>query len=62
MSVYRVTDIIGTSQKNWEDAARQALAAAASTLRDLRVAEAGTSGGRQRLLPDRFYLAQGAYP
>ena len=39
MSVYRVTDIIGTSQKNWEDAARQALSAAASTLRDLRVAE-----------------------
>lgn len=39
MSVYRVTDIIGTSSKSWEDAAREALATAASSLRDLRVAE-----------------------
>jgi dodecin len=39
MSVYRVTDIIGTSSKSWEDAAREALTTAASTLRDLRVAE-----------------------
>jgi hypothetical protein len=39
MSVYRVTDIIGTSKTSWEDAAKQALAAAASSLRDLRVAE-----------------------
>lgn len=39
MSVYRVTEIIGTSDKNWEDAAKQALAAAAVSLRDLRIAE-----------------------
>jgi flavin-binding protein dodecin len=39
MSVYRVTDIIGTSSKSWEEAAREALATAASSLRDLRVAE-----------------------
>lgn len=39
MSVYRVTDIIGTSPTNWEDAAKTALAAAAGSLRDLRVAE-----------------------
>ena len=39
MSVYRVTGIIGTSSKSWEDAAREALATAASSLRDLRVAE-----------------------
>ncbi|MDP3495946.1 MAG: dodecin domain-containing protein [Hyphomonadaceae bacterium] len=39
MSVYRVTDIIGTSAKSWEEAAREALATAASSLRDLRVAE-----------------------
>ena len=39
MSVYRVTEVIGTSDKSWEDAARQAVAAAAGTLRDLRVAE-----------------------
>ena len=39
MSVYRVTDIIGTSKTSWEEAAREALVAAASSLRDLRVAE-----------------------
>jgi len=39
MSVYRVTDIIGTSAKSWEEAAREALTTAASSLRDLRVAE-----------------------
>ena len=39
MSVYRVTDIIGTSSTSWEDAANEALAAAAGSLRDLRVAE-----------------------
>ena len=39
MSVYRVTDIIGTSSKSWEDAAKEALATAAASLRDLRVAE-----------------------
>ena len=39
MSVYRVTDIIGTSKKNWEDAAKVALETAASSLRELRVAE-----------------------
>lgn len=39
MSVYRVTEIIGTSKTSWEDAAREALAAAAGSLRDLRIAE-----------------------
>lgn len=39
MAVYRVTEIIGTSKKSWEDAAKGALATAAKTLRDLRVAE-----------------------
>jgi flavin-binding protein dodecin len=39
MSVYRVTEVIGTSPTGWEDAAKVAIAAAAKTLRDLRVAE-----------------------
>ena len=39
MSVYRVTEIIGTSSKSWEDAASEAIKTAAGTLRDLRVAE-----------------------
>jgi dodecin len=39
MSVYRVTEIIGTSNKSWEDAAAEAIKTASGTLRDLRVAE-----------------------
>ena len=39
MSVYRVTEIIGTSPTSWEDAAKEALSAASGSLRDLRVAE-----------------------
>ena len=38
-SVYRVTEVIGTSTKSWEDAAKHAVETAAETLRDLRVAE-----------------------
>ena len=38
-AVYRVTEIIGTSTKSWEDAAKNAVETAAKTLRDLRVAE-----------------------
>lgn len=37
--VYRVTEVIGTSTTSWEDAAKQAVETAASTLRDLRIAE-----------------------
>jgi hypothetical protein len=37
--VYRVTEIIGTSAKSWEDAARNAVEAAGRSLRDLRIAE-----------------------
>ncbi|PYJ55776.1 MAG: transporter [Verrucomicrobia bacterium] len=38
-SVYRVTEVIGTSAQSWEDAAKKAVQTAAGTLRDLRVAE-----------------------
>jgi flavin-binding protein dodecin len=38
-SVYRITEIVGTSKKSWEDAAANAVKAASKTLRDLRVAE-----------------------
>ena len=37
--VYRITEVIGTSTKSWEDAANNAVAAASKTLRDLRIAE-----------------------
>jgi flavin-binding protein dodecin len=39
--VYRITEVIGTSTKSWEDAATNAVSAASKTLRDLRVAEIG---------------------
>ena len=39
-SVYRVTEVIGTSADSWEAAARNAVETAAQTVRDLRVAEA----------------------
>ena len=38
-SIYRVTEVIGTSADSWEDAARHAVETAAKTLRDLRVGE-----------------------
>jgi flavin-binding protein dodecin len=38
-TVYRVTEVIGTSTNSWEDAARNAVKTAAGTLRDLRIAE-----------------------
>jgi flavin-binding protein dodecin len=38
-SVYRVTEVIGTSTQSWEDAAKTAVQTAAGTLRDLRIAE-----------------------
>jgi flavin-binding protein dodecin len=38
-SVYRVTEIIGTSPTSWEDAAKRAVETAAKSLRDLRIAE-----------------------
>ncbi|MHB8766895.1 MAG: dodecin family protein [Deferrisomatales bacterium] len=40
-SVYRITEVVGTSEKSWEDAARKAVETASKTLRDLRVAEVG---------------------
>ena len=38
-SIYRVTDVIGTSTDSWEAAAKNAVETAAKTLRDLRVGE-----------------------
>ena len=38
-SVYKVVEVIGTSTKSWEDAARVAVETAAGRLRNLRIAE-----------------------
>lgn len=39
MSVYVVNEIVGTSAKSWEDAAKTAIETAAKTVKDLRIGE-----------------------
>jgi dodecin len=39
MSVYKVIELVGTSPESWEDAAKTAVETAATSLRDLRIAE-----------------------
>ena len=38
-SIYKVIELIGTSEVSWEDAAKKAVAKAGETLEDLRIAE-----------------------
>jgi dodecin len=38
-SVYKIIEIVGTSDKSWEDAARSAIKTASKSLKELRVAE-----------------------
>jgi flavin-binding protein dodecin len=37
--VYRIVDVVGSSETSWEDAGRRAVQTAAASLRDLRIAE-----------------------
>lgn len=37
--IYRVIDVVGSSENSWEDAARNAVETASKSLRDLRIAE-----------------------
>jgi len=39
MSVYKLIELVGTSPESWEKAAASAVATAAETVRDLRIAE-----------------------
>jgi len=39
MSVYKVIELVGTSEVSWDDAARSAIETAGSTIHDLRIAE-----------------------
>ncbi len=38
-SVYRVTELVGTSETSWEEAAKVAIETASKSLKNLRVAE-----------------------
>jgi len=39
ISTYKIIELVGTSEISWEDAAKNAVATASKSLRDLRVAE-----------------------
>lgn len=41
-SVYKVIELVGTSKKSWEDAAKNAVNVAGKSLRDIRIAEVDT--------------------
>lgn len=38
-STYKIIELVGTSTKSWEDAAKTAVETAAKSLKDLRIAE-----------------------
>jgi hypothetical protein len=38
-SVYKIIELVGTSSKSWEDAAKVAVETASKSLKDLRIAE-----------------------
>lgn len=38
-SVYKIIELVGTSETSWEDAAKNAVETAGMTLKDLRIAE-----------------------
>jgi flavin-binding protein dodecin len=38
-SVYVVNEVVGTSEKSWEDAAKQAIETVAKSVKDLRIGE-----------------------
>jgi hypothetical protein len=39
LSVYKIVELVGTSPTSWEEAASSAVAAASTSLRDLRIAQ-----------------------
>ena len=40
-SIYKIVELVGTSDSSWEQAAKNAVEAAGKTLRDLRIAQVG---------------------
>jgi dodecin len=60
--VYKLVEVIGTSTKSWEEAAKNAVETAAKTLRDLRIAEVvkmdmKVEGGKVRAYRTRVLLS-----
>ena len=57
-SIYKIIEIVGTSEKSWEDAAKTAVETAGKSLEDLRVAEVvkqdvTVEKGKVSILPDK---------
>jgi len=54
-SVYKIIEIVGSSETSWEDAAKKAVDTASSSLKDLRIAEVSARhedrGREDRRLP-----------
>ena len=48
-SVYKVIELVGSSETSWEEAAKNAVERAGQTLRDLRVAEVSKLAFRTRV-------------
>jgi len=40
-SVYKIIELVGTSSKSWEDAAKNAVETAGKSLEEIRIAEVG---------------------
>jgi hypothetical protein len=38
-STYKIIELVGTSETSWEDAAKQAIETASSSLKEMRIAE-----------------------
>ena len=38
-SIYKIIELVGTSEKSWEDAAKNAVETASKTLKNIRIAE-----------------------
>ena len=38
-SVYKIIELVGTSEKSWEEAAKNAVETASKTLKNIRIAE-----------------------
>ncbi len=38
-SIYKIIELVGTSPKSWDDAAKNAVETAAKSLKDVRIAE-----------------------
>ena len=39
MSIYKIIELVGTSETSWEDAAKTAVETAGKSLKDLRIAD-----------------------